>query len=101
MSVTKVIELSASSSQGIEDAVRHGLEKASKTGEEHQGCGSTTSRCRDAQRRRHRMARQHADQFRSRLMRALESVPARRHGVHMAGRVREAAMRLTEKRGRE
>lgn len=31
MSVTKVIELSASSSQGIEDAVRHGLEKASKT----------------------------------------------------------------------
>lgn len=31
MSVTKVIELSASSSKGIEDAVRHGLEKASKT----------------------------------------------------------------------
>lgn len=31
MSVTKVIELSASSSQGIEDAVRHGLEKAGKT----------------------------------------------------------------------
>ncbi len=31
MSVTKVIELSASSSKGIEDAVRHGLEKAGKT----------------------------------------------------------------------
>lgn len=31
MSVTKVIELSASSSKGIEDAVRHGLERASKT----------------------------------------------------------------------
>lgn len=31
MSVTKVIELSASSSKGIEDAVRHGLEKSSKT----------------------------------------------------------------------
>lgn len=31
MSVTKVIELSASSSKGIEDAVRHGLQKASKT----------------------------------------------------------------------
>lgn len=31
MSVTKVIELSASSSKGIEDAVQHGLEKASKT----------------------------------------------------------------------
>jgi len=31
MSVTEVIELSASSSKGIEDAVRHGLEKASKT----------------------------------------------------------------------
>lgn len=31
MSVTKVIELSASSPKGIEDAVRHGLEKASKT----------------------------------------------------------------------
>lgn len=31
MSVTKVIELSASSPTGIEDAVRHGLEKAGKT----------------------------------------------------------------------
>lgn len=31
MSVTKVIELSASSPNGIEDAVRHGLEKAGKT----------------------------------------------------------------------
>lgn len=31
MSVTKVIELSASSTKGIEDAVRHGLEKAGKT----------------------------------------------------------------------
>ena len=31
MSVTKVIELSASSTTGIEDAVRHGLEKAGKT----------------------------------------------------------------------
>jgi dodecin len=31
MSVTKVIELSASSSRGIEDAVRHGLERAAKT----------------------------------------------------------------------
>jgi flavin-binding protein dodecin len=31
MSVTKVIELSASSSDGIEDAVRVGLEKAGKT----------------------------------------------------------------------
>lgn len=31
MSVTKVIELSASSSKGIEDAARHGLEKAAKT----------------------------------------------------------------------
>ena len=31
MSVTKVIELSASSPKGIEDAVRHGLERASKT----------------------------------------------------------------------
>ncbi len=31
MSVTKVIELSASSPKGIEDAVRHGLEKAAKT----------------------------------------------------------------------
>lgn len=31
MSVTKVIELSASSPNGIEDAVRHGLEKAAKT----------------------------------------------------------------------
>lgn len=31
MSVTKVIELSASSGSGIEDAVRQGLEKASKT----------------------------------------------------------------------
>ncbi|HJU27294.1 MAG TPA: dodecin family protein [Rhodanobacteraceae bacterium] len=31
MSVTKVIELNASSSQGIEDAVRQGLSKASKT----------------------------------------------------------------------
>jgi flavin-binding protein dodecin len=31
MSVTKVIELSASSSTGIEDAVRQGLEKAGKT----------------------------------------------------------------------
>jgi flavin-binding protein dodecin len=31
MSVTKVIELSASSSEGIEGAVRHGLEKAGKT----------------------------------------------------------------------
>lgn len=31
MSVTKVIELSASSSKGIEDAVRQGLQKAGKT----------------------------------------------------------------------
>ena len=31
MSVTKVIELSASSSEGIEGAVRHGLEKAGKS----------------------------------------------------------------------
>jgi len=31
MSVTKVIELSASSEQGIEDAVKHGLGKASAT----------------------------------------------------------------------
>lgn len=31
MSVTKIIELSASSPKGIEDAVRHGLEKAGKT----------------------------------------------------------------------
>ena len=31
MSVAKVIELSASSSKGIEDAVRQGLEKAGKT----------------------------------------------------------------------
>jgi flavin-binding protein dodecin len=31
MSVTKVIELSASSPDGIEDAVRVGLEKAGKT----------------------------------------------------------------------
>jgi flavin-binding protein dodecin len=31
MSVTKVIELSAASSKGIEDAVRQGLEKAGKT----------------------------------------------------------------------
>lgn len=31
MSVTKVIELSASSPKGIEDAARHGLEKAGKT----------------------------------------------------------------------
>ncbi len=31
MSVTKVIELSAASPKGIEDAVRHGLEKAGKT----------------------------------------------------------------------
>jgi flavin-binding protein dodecin len=31
MSVTKVIELSASSPDGIEDAVRLGLEKAGKT----------------------------------------------------------------------
>ncbi|HEU4857180.1 MAG TPA: dodecin family protein [Rhodanobacteraceae bacterium] len=31
MSVTKVIELSASSPKGIEDAVRIGLEKAGKT----------------------------------------------------------------------
>lgn len=31
MSVTKIIELSASSSKGIEDAVRHGLDKAAKT----------------------------------------------------------------------
>jgi flavin-binding protein dodecin len=31
MSVTKVIELSASSETGIEEAVRHGLEKASAT----------------------------------------------------------------------
>lgn len=31
MSVTKVIELSASSAQGIEDAVRHGLERAGRT----------------------------------------------------------------------
>lgn len=31
MSVTKVIELSASSPRGIEDAVREGLAKASKT----------------------------------------------------------------------
>jgi dodecin len=31
MSVTKVIELSASSAKGIEDAVRHGLERAGKT----------------------------------------------------------------------
>ena len=31
MSVTKVIELSASSPKGIEDAVREGLAKASKT----------------------------------------------------------------------
>lgn len=31
MSVTKVIELSASSPRGIEDAARQGLEKASKT----------------------------------------------------------------------
>ena len=31
MSVTKVIELSASSPQGIEDAVRHGLERAGRT----------------------------------------------------------------------
>jgi flavin-binding protein dodecin len=31
MSVTKVIELSASSPDGIEDAVRIGLEKAGKT----------------------------------------------------------------------
>lgn len=31
MSVTKVIELSASSSKGIEDAVQQGLDKASET----------------------------------------------------------------------
>ncbi|MGH8234399.1 MAG: dodecin family protein [Rhodanobacteraceae bacterium] len=31
MSVTKIIELSASSSKGIEDAVRQGLERAAKT----------------------------------------------------------------------
>ncbi|HEX6614168.1 MAG TPA: dodecin family protein [Rhodanobacteraceae bacterium] len=31
MSVTKVIELSASSEKGIEDAVKHGLGKASAT----------------------------------------------------------------------
>lgn len=31
MSVTKVIELSASSEKGIEDAVQHGLSKASST----------------------------------------------------------------------
>ncbi|MGH8115966.1 MAG: dodecin family protein [Rhodanobacteraceae bacterium] len=31
MSVTKIIELSASSPKGIEDAVRRGLEKAGKT----------------------------------------------------------------------
>ena len=31
MSVTKVIELSASSSKGIEDAVRHGLDRAGRT----------------------------------------------------------------------
>ena len=31
MSVTKVIELSASSEKGIEDAVQHGLAKASAT----------------------------------------------------------------------
>ncbi|MGH8124844.1 MAG: dodecin family protein [Rhodanobacteraceae bacterium] len=31
MSVTKIIELSASSPKGIEDAVRHGLERAGKT----------------------------------------------------------------------
>ncbi len=31
MSVTKVIELNASSTQGIEDAVRQGLAKASRT----------------------------------------------------------------------
>ena len=31
MSVTKVIELSASSEKGIEDAVKHGLAKASST----------------------------------------------------------------------
>ncbi|MGH8145304.1 MAG: dodecin family protein [Rhodanobacteraceae bacterium] len=31
MSVTKVIELSASSPKGIEDAARRGLEKAGKT----------------------------------------------------------------------
>lgn len=31
MSVTKVIELSASSEKGIEDAVKHGLDRASAT----------------------------------------------------------------------
>lgn len=31
MSVTKVIELSASSEKGLEDAVKHGLEKAAST----------------------------------------------------------------------
>lgn len=31
MSVTKIIELSASSSKSIEDAVRQGLDKAAKT----------------------------------------------------------------------
>lgn len=31
MSVAKIIELNASSTQGIEDAVQHGLDKAAKT----------------------------------------------------------------------
>lgn len=31
MSVAKVIELNASSSKGIEDAVQHGLDKAAKS----------------------------------------------------------------------
>lgn len=37
MSVTKVIELSASSEKGIEDAVQHGLSKASSTVKNIQG----------------------------------------------------------------
>ncbi|MGO4702737.1 dodecin family protein [Dyella sp. 2RAB6] len=31
MSVTKIIEVSASSSKGLEDAVKHGLNKTAKT----------------------------------------------------------------------
>lgn len=45
MSVTKVVELSSSSTQGIEDAVRQGLAKASRTVKNIKGAWVNEIKC--------------------------------------------------------